>query len=193
MGYNSDRGGYETKDGGLIRIHGEDKVRIDIYDGDEREKGGHTRDTITYDTNTGSGRIDSHNADKSEKSSTDTSCYLTTACMRHYLSNFDDNCYELKVLRWFRDKFVSKEDIDHYYKTAPIIVESINNLGDCNDIYNDIYKNVITLCVSAIEKGNYEFAYTTYKNSILNLEEEYARKTLETKLVKVLKLRQINN
>ena len=34
MAYNSDRKGYETKDGGLIRINGSgDKVRIDVYDG----------------------------------------------------------------------------------------------------------------------------------------------------------------
>ena len=28
--YNSDRKGYETKEGGLIRINGNDSVRIDI-------------------------------------------------------------------------------------------------------------------------------------------------------------------
>lgn len=39
MAYNSDRKGYETKDGGLIRINVDDKVRIDIYEGNEREKG----------------------------------------------------------------------------------------------------------------------------------------------------------
>ena len=75
MAYNSDRKGYETKDGGLIRINGDDKVRIDIYEGNEKEKGGHTRDTINYDTNTGKGSIDQYNADKSEKSSTDVSCF----------------------------------------------------------------------------------------------------------------------
>ena len=122
MAYNSDRKGYETKDGGLIRINGGDKVRIDIYEGNEREKGGHTRDTINYDTNTGKGSIDQHNADKSEKSSTDVSCFLTTACMKYFRENFDDNCYELTVLRWFRDNFVSKEDKEHYYEVAPIII-----------------------------------------------------------------------
>ena len=90
MAYNNDKKGYETKDGGLIRINGEDKVRIDIYEGNELEKGGHTCDTINYDTNTDSGSIDQHNADKSEKSSTDVSCFLTTACMRHFRKNFID-------------------------------------------------------------------------------------------------------
>ena len=31
--YNINRKGYETKDGGLIRINGGDRVRIDIYEG----------------------------------------------------------------------------------------------------------------------------------------------------------------
>jgi hypothetical protein len=188
MAYNNYRKGYETKDGGLIRISGEDKVRIDIYNGNEREKGGHTRDTINYDTNSGTGTIDSHNEDKTDKSSTDVSCYLTTACMRHMMEKFDDNCEELTVLRWFRDNFVLEEDIEHYYKTAPVVVEAINNVENNAYIYNYIYENVISSCVNAIKNGDYEFAYSRYKNSILILEEQFARPALEQRLVKILKL-----
>lgn len=187
MSYNEERKGYETKDGGLIRISGDDRVRIDIYDGDERVKGGHTRDTINYDTNTGSGRIDSHNADKTEKSSTDTQCYLTTACMRHMNENFDDNCEELTILRWFRDEFVSTDDIKHYYNTAPVVVDAINENENNDEIFNYIYENVVQACVNAIKKGDYNFAYSRYKDSILTLEEEFARPKLEKRLVKVLK------
>ena len=42
--------------------------------------------------------------------------------MKHQLKYFDDNCYELTTLRWFRDKFVTKSDIQYYYQIAPIIV-----------------------------------------------------------------------
>lgn len=101
----------------------------------------------------------------------DCKCYLTTACMRHYLNNFDDNCYELTVLRWFRDNFVSKEDIKHYYMTAPAIVKAINNDPNSDIIYDYIYDNVVDACVEAIENGDYEFAYNRYKSSILNLEK----------------------
>ncbi len=184
--YNSERKGYETKDGGLIRINGDDKVRIDIYEGNEREKGSHTRDTINYDTNTGEGSIDQHNADKSEKSSTDIECFLTTACMRYFQENFDDNCYELRVLRWFRDNFVSKEDIDHYYKVAPIIVETINKKEKSNIIYDYVYDNIVDYCVEQIEQGNYEQAYNRYKNSVLILEKQFALPVLEQRLVKSL-------
>lgn len=190
MAYNPDRGGFETIDGGLIRIQDKNddgNVRISIYDGDERDI--HDRTTINIDTNSGSGSIDYHNEDKSESSSTDTSCFLTTACMKHFHKQFDDNCYELKVLRWFRDKFVSKEDIEHYYEIAPIIIENINKLDNCNELYNEIYENVILLCVKAIENSKYNLAYSIYKNSILNLEEEYARPALQQKLVRVLSAR----
>ncbi len=191
MPYNSDRKGYETKDGGLIRVNGSgEKVRIDLYNGDER-KSKHSRDSIHYDTKKGSGRIDSHNEDKSKKSSTDTSCYLTSACMKHYLDTFDDNCYELRVLRWFRDNFVSEEDKEHYYQTAPVIVEAIEQIPDNNVIYNAIYQNVISFCVSAIERSEYELAYRVYKDSVLYLEEKFARKELQKRLVRVF--RKVNN
>lgn len=192
MAYNNDRKGYETKDGGLIRIHGDEKIRIDIYDGDEREKGGHTRDTITYDTNTGTGRIDFHNEDKSDKTSIDTSCFLTTACMKHMQENFNDNCEELIILRKFRDKFISKEDIEHYYKIAPIIVETIDSIENNNLIYDYIYENVIITCINAIKQENYDFAYNRYKKIVLILEEQFARPTLEQRLVKVLKFKTNN-
>ncbi len=69
--------------------------------------------------------------------------------MRHYLNNFDDNCYELTVLRWFRDNFVFKEDIKHYYKIAPVIVEAIDKEQHSNMIYDYIYDNVVDACVTA--------------------------------------------
>lgn len=184
MGYNPDRKGLETKDGGLIRINGTgDKVRIDVYDKDER-KPGHTRDSIHYDTKTGKGKVDSHNGDKSEQSSTDIKCYLTTACMQHYADEFDDNCYELFILRWFRDTFITKREIDHYYEIAPIIVEKLNEMPECEQIYNYIYENVIRVCVNAIKHGDFEFAYNRYKNSILSLEEEFINHDFEKVLTK---------
>ena len=186
MAYNSDRKGYETKDGGLIRINGRgDKVRIDVYDKNERDSN-HTRDSIHYDTNTGEGRVDSHNADRTEKSSTDTKCYLTSACMRQYQELFNDNCYELTVLRWFRDNFVPKEDVEHYIETAPVIVAAIDSERNNDSIYNYIYENVVEACVEAIRKGDYNFAYSRYRNSILSLEETFARKELQTRIVKSL-------
>ena len=117
----------------------------------------------------------------------DTGCYLTTACMKHMKSYFDDKCDELQTLRWFRDNFVSCEDIKHYYKTAPVIVKALDELEESDIIYNDIYMSVIAPCVAAIKSGNYDFAYKRYKDSILELEETYARPAYQKRLVHTLK------
>lgn len=108
-----------------------------------------------------------------QEKSSGSGCFLTTACMKHMKEDFDDNCYELDILRWFRDKFVSKEDKKEYYEKAPRIVSKINEEDNCNEIYNNIYENVIAICVKAIEYGKYDFAYETYKKCVLDLEENY--------------------
>ena len=86
--------------------------------------------------------------------------YLTSACMKYFQENFNDNCYELTLLRWFRDNFVSKEDIEHYYEIAPIIVETINKQEQSGIIYDYIYDHVVNYCVQQIERGNYDKAYS---------------------------------
>lgn len=92
------------------------------------------------------------------------------------------------MLRWFRDNFVLEEDIEHYYKIAPIIVQEINNDLDSNLVYGYIFDSVIVYCIKQIENGNYVEAYNRYRNSVLNLEERYARPALEQRLIRCLKL-----
>ena len=89
------------------------------------------------------------------------------------------------TLRWFRDNFVSREDIKHYYDVAPIIVDKINSIPENNKIYKWIYEQVIQPCVVAIQNKNYEFAYNRYKNSVLALEKQFT--TLQQESVKTLK------
>ena len=62
--------------------------------------------------------------------------------MSHYLANFEDNCYELTVLRWFRDNFVSEEDIKHYYKTAPMMLKQLNK-KNIKTLYTIIYTIIL--------------------------------------------------
>lgn len=179
---------YENNKGVYIDVHTDKKGKdhVDFYDKDPRDDS-HESIHINWDSNTGKGNItDTTNGDKER---TDIDCYLTTACMRHFQANFDDKCEELTILRWFRDKFVSSEDIDHYYKTAPIIVDAINSIPNNNSIYDCIYNNVIKACVNAIKAEDYDFAYNRYKNSVLALESQFARPVLEQRLVKVLKSR----
>ena len=95
-------------------------------------------------------------------------------------------------MRWFRDNFVSEEDIAHNYETAPVIVEAINKEEKSDIIYNYIYDNVVDYCVEQIENGNYEEAYSRYKSSVLTFEEQFARPALHNRLVKSLTV-QTNN
>lgn len=158
---------------------------IGIYDKDPR--GPHAGTHINIDHEKGTFTVTTHNEDRTEKSSNTGNCFLTTACIKHKGDSFDDNCYELTRLRWFRDNFVSEEYIKHYYMLAPIIVEEIDKLENCDEIYKDIYENVIISCVKYIENIDYKRTYELYKKCILELEEKYARPVLNNRLIEVLK------
>ncbi len=80
------------------------------------------------------------------------------------------------ILRWFRDKFVSKKDKKEYYDVAPKVVEVLDKRKDANAIYNEIYYKVIQVCVRLIENGKYEEAYRLYKENVLDLQNTYVKK-----------------
>ena len=100
-------------------------------------------------------------------------CYLTTACMHKYKGNFDDNCHELTVLRWFRDNHITLSEKYHYYKVAPKIVEGISKSKRVAEYYKFIYEQVVKASVEAIENGDFEFAYNRYKRSVQLLENKF--------------------
>ena len=177
----------QKTDGGIwVNIGGKkDKAHINIYDNDPR--GEHESIHINLDYNDGTAQIVETNGE--EKEVTDCSCFITTATMRHTKGLFYDNCEELEILRWFRDNFGRIEDVAHYYKTAPYIVEAINNEPNCNQIYEEIYEKVILVCVKLIQKGDYKTAYNLYANSTLTLEERFARNELNQRLINILNLR----
>ena len=176
--YKNDKGVYikVTKDKN-------DKTHINIYDKDPKDPS-HTSTHINIDKDSKKGNI--VQKDDKEKIKTDISCFLTTACIRHYKDYFDDNCYELNTLRWFRDIFVSREDINYYYDVAPLIVEAIDSDENSELVYDYIYDNIIDYCVTEIEKGNYNLAYRRYKESVLSLEEYYIKTNLNHKLIRAL-------
>jgi len=163
-------------------------TKIDVYTSDPR--GPHKSIHIAVDSDSKTAHIIDTTNGSTEH--TDVKCYLTSACMRYFQNQFDDNCHELTILRWFRDNFVSKQDIEHYYEIAPIIVENINKEEKFDIIYDYIYDNVVDYCIEQIEQGNYDKAYSRYKNSVLALEEQFAKPVLVNRMVKTLKL-QTNN
>lgn len=180
-------GNYVNDKGVTIKVNTDKNGNdhISFYGGDVDKPHDAAHVNVNYDKSSWSSTT--HGPDKSDTSSGSGGCYLTSACMKYFQDKFDDNCYELTVLRWFRDNFVSKEDIEHYYEVAPIIVEAINKEKKSDVIYNYIYDNIVDYCVDQIEQGNYDNAYSRYKNSVLILEEQFAKPFLEQKFVKVLK------
>jgi hypothetical protein len=81
----------------------------------------------------------------------------------------------LTTLRWFRDNFVSEEDIELYYIVAPSTVEQINLLpeNEKHNVYSYIYNMIVKYCVDAIKNCDYDKAYQRYKASVLTLADEY--------------------
>ena len=180
-------GNYVNDKGVTIKINSDKNGNdhISFYGGEVDKPHDAAHVNVNYDKASWSSTT--HGPDKSDTNSGSGGCYLTSACMKYFQENFDDNCYELIVLRWFRDNFVSKEDIEHYYEVAPIIVESINNEEKSDIIYNYIYDNIVDYCVMQIEQGNYDKAYNRYKSSVLTLEEQFVKPLLQQRFVKKLK------
>lgn len=193
MEYDSSRGRFVGKDGSEFRstpYSDGSGYKYDYYDSSTYGNAPHNSTHLNTDLNGNWTRTDNNRDTGSQTQSSGSGCYLTSACMKHMQAEFDDNCEELTILRWFRDKFVSEDDIKHYYKTAPVIVEAIDEIEDNDKIYNHIYETVVDACVKAIKKGDYDFAYSRYKSSILTLEEQFARPKLMNKILKTLKLKE---
>jgi hypothetical protein len=196
MEYDPSRGRYVGKDGSELRVtpyKDGTGYKYDYYKSSTYNNAPHDSTHINSDLSGNWTRTDNNRETGEQTHSSGSGCYLTSACMKHMQENFDDNCEELTILRWFRDKFVSKEDIEHYYKTAPVIVEAIDEREDNDKIYDYIYESVVSACVNAIKKEDYDFAYSRYKSSILSLEEKFARPKLMNNISKVLKLKKEEN
>ncbi len=103
-------------------------------------------------------------------------CYLTSACVK--AKGLSDDCRELTILRKFRDGYLKnqpsgEEDIKHYYRIAPKIVKKINEKENAIQVWEQIYVELISVCVELLEKEKNDEAYAVYRNYSLKLEEYY--------------------
>lgn len=102
----------------------------------------------------------------------DNFCFITTATV--VALGKDTNCYELNVLRNFRDNWLSKQKqgkrvIKRYYTIAPNIVSKLNSLSNSNEIYNDIYNKYIARCIKFVENGKNYKTYKLYSKMVKKL------------------------
>lgn len=103
-------------------------------------------------------------------------CFLTSACTE--ARGLSDDCEELSTLRAFRDGYMKslpqgQADICKYYHTAPAIVEKIRSLPNANDVFDNIYTELVLPCVELIHAGNNEEAYTKYRDYVKLLQGQY--------------------
>lgn len=100
-------------------------------------------------------------------------CFLTTATIKS--KGLSDDCYQLEILRKFRDEYMLKTDrgrllVNEYYAIAPSIVHHLNKQKNSQAIYSFLYNTLITESIKLIEQKKYETAMNYYKNYTLELK-----------------------
>jgi hypothetical protein len=142
---------------------------------------GNTKSSSSSDYNKGytdgqEDRWSGSSGDSDSSSSSSGGCYLTTACVN--AMGFSDNCFELTVLRNYRDSILlktphGKKAIREYYIIAPQIVSAINALGiNAKSIWAGTYVE-ISKAVSLVLSKDFDKAYSHYKNMTQNLMRRY--------------------
>ena len=102
-------------------------------------------------------------------------CFITTACCTH--ANLPDDCHELTVLRGFRDTYMAaveggEEEVLEYYKIAPQILAAMKSSKAPSNVYEMLFSKV-KQAVKLVEEGKLHEAHQLYKNTVLQLKEQY--------------------
>jgi hypothetical protein len=102
-------------------------------------------------------------------------CLLTTACCE--LIGLDDDCFELRTLRAFRDGPLAampggKEDVALYYQRAPLMLAEIDRRGDSR-LLLQLYATHILPSALAARLGLNGLARTLYTDMMARLERRY--------------------
>ena len=103
-------------------------------------------------------------------------CFLTSACVE--AKGLPDDCYELTMLRKFRDEYLAKLDcgkceIAHYYQVAPAIVAKIKAMPNALEVFEGIYDELVLPCVRMIEQAHKEDAHVLYRSYVTRMEQQY--------------------
>lgn len=103
-------------------------------------------------------------------------CYITTAACES--QGRADNCYELTLLRDYRDSYLLATDegaelVQEYYNIAPTIVNRINRQENAKAIYDEIWNAYLTPCIRLIEEGEQEACKERYMDMVYVLKGRY--------------------
>lgn len=100
-------------------------------------------------------------------------CFITTAVCESRQK--DDDCYELSLLRSFRDDYLLQSDegvemVHEYYDVAPSIVKHIGKRKDADRIYEDIWQQYLSPCIRLIESDRKEECVELYRSMVYDLK-----------------------
>jgi hypothetical protein len=98
-------------------------------------------------------------------------CFITTSCVKYF--GLPDNCYELQILRKFRDNYLLKskkgqELVFQYYLLAPAIVTRMEHARQKKLLFKEVFLQIRQAC-NAIEKKEFSKATRIYKDAVLYL------------------------
>ena len=103
-------------------------------------------------------------------------CYITTAVCESF--GKPDDCYELTLLRNYRDNFLMGQPdgeavIKEYYDVAPTIVKHINKRKNHDEIYKDVWNEYLRPCIQMIEENENSRCKDLYIRMVRELKEKY--------------------
>ena len=106
--------------------------------------------------------------DRGSKKSDKGGCFLTTAACEH--RGLPDNCYELRILRMFRDEILlttpeGRVLVEEYYSIAPDLVPLLNDTVVAEQIWECIESTIFH-----IENGKPPKAISTYRGMVRFLQ-----------------------
>ena len=96
-------------------------------------------------------------------------CFISTAICQ--TRGLPDDCYELNVLRGFRDNHLAQSEngrklIKRYYEIAPEIVEAIGRLPQGEALYDELNQKYLVQIICHIESNNHQEAINIYMRMI---------------------------
>ena len=103
-------------------------------------------------------------------------CFITTATCA--AEGKPDDCAELTAFRAFRDGWLRQrpdgpERIAEYYAVAPSIVAGVEYCDDAPARYAEIRSRWLGPCYAALQRGEMQKCYDTYRDMVQTLKERY--------------------
>ena len=106
---------------------------------------------------------------------TKSACFIASACAE--AMGLPDDCYELSLLRLFREEYVAKLPhgeavLTEYREKAPKVVSAIEALGEerSGEIWEHLYESGVARAVELILDGMWDEAFGIYETMCREME-----------------------